>query len=48
VDAAVRLENIQIISDGDLRSAELPGQISDQDAAVAIQYLQDQSASLFV
>jgi hypothetical protein len=48
VNAAVGLQSIQILSDGDLGCAELLCQVHDQNAAVAIQNFQDVSASFFV
>jgi hypothetical protein len=41
VDAAMRLENVQIFSNGDLGSAEMFGQRADQHAPFAIQHLDD-------
>jgi hypothetical protein len=46
--AAVDMKNFQVLTDRDLGSAEVPGQVRDQDPAVPIQNLKDVSASLFV
>jgi hypothetical protein len=41
-----RLENVQVLSDGGLGSAELFRQVPDQDPAVPIQDLKDMSVAL--
>jgi hypothetical protein len=48
MDAAMRLENVQIFSNGDLGGSEMLGQGADQHAPLAIQHLNDQSTSFFV
>jgi hypothetical protein len=43
-----RLGNVQVLSDGDLGSAELFCQVPDQDPAVPIQDLKDVIASRII
>ena len=47
MDAALDVKNLQILADGDLRSVELPGQVDDQDPAIAMQLLEDCSLPFF-
>jgi hypothetical protein len=48
VNAAPRLENVEIFSDGDLGGAKTFGQCANQHTSIVIQHLQDQSAAFFV
>jgi hypothetical protein len=48
LNTSVGLKNIEIFTDGDLRGAELFGQVHDQNASVAIQNVENMSAPLFV
>src|SRR5208283_4700548 len=41
MNASFDMQNLQVLADGDLGSVELPGQVDDQDAAVAMQLLED-------
>jgi hypothetical protein len=48
MDHAVRLQDVEILADGDLRGAKVLGQISDQHTAVVFNHLYDQAAAFFV
>jgi len=48
VQQAVRMQDFQVVANRNLRSLELPGQIDDQDAAVAIQGFNNCASSFFI
>ena len=48
VQQAVRMQDFQVVANRNLRSLELPGQIDDQDAAVAIQGFNNCAPSFFI
>ena len=44
----LRLQNIEILANGDLRSMEVFGQTSDQHTTLVFHHLDDQAATFFV
>ena len=48
VQQAVRMQDFQVVANRNLRSLELPGQIDDQDAAVAIQRFNNCASAFFI
>jgi hypothetical protein len=48
VNLAFAMQNLKVLADGDLGSAELSGQVHDQDPAIPTQQIEDCSLPLFV
>jgi hypothetical protein len=44
----LRLQNVEVLADRDLRSVELRGQASDQHTAIVFHHLYNQTAAFFV
>ena len=42
------VKKLQVFADGDLRNAEMPGQIFDQHAAIPVQHPQDFTSAFFI
>src|ERR1019366_9245375 len=45
---ALAVEEFQVFADGDLRNAEMPGQVFDEHTSIAVQDLKDFTAAFFV